>query len=393
MPGVAWASDLGTPPDGDGHYMHCNVNASPTSGTVTFYISCQYGPTTSVVTAHTFYFWNTASSEFNISMYSGATIVRNSGGKYRASKSVGITGTLDRSHSNSGCNVSGSPAIGTGSRAQCQEVVPFGSTAGYPAYPTDHWSGGTPGTAAPTACVTVSPVNPQTGETITFDGSCSVDADAYGWTIAGRAHTGVSVARSFAQPGTYNWTMVATNENGTDTETGSVVVGDADDDGDECGAWWHLVCHLTYLFVPQESLTDRWEGLEDAATDTWPLGPATWSTGELVDGLTDFRTGVVDGPLDDDLDPDYIGLTGEFCSDGGDFGVNLDLDGDGDTPPSRVDVLPGTCGNDLEGDLDNFWFNLVRDGFRVLMGAFVVWTGARFIYRQAMGLMGSGEAG
>ena len=85
----------------------------------------------------------------------------------------------------------------------------------------------------PRACMTQSPANPQSGQSVTFSSACSTDPDG---RIAGRAWdldddgdfddgTATTAARSWPAPGTYRVRLgVIDNDGSVDTETRNVTV-------------------------------------------------------------------------------------------------------------------------------------------------------------------------
>ncbi|UCF09905.1 MAG: PKD domain-containing protein, partial [Candidatus Bipolaricaulota bacterium] len=82
----------------------------------------------------------------------------------------------------------------------------------------------------PTAVFPVTPTAPEVGETVTFDGSASSDADGYPvnwqWSFGdGQSASGVQVTHTYAAAGTYSVTLVVHDDDGaTDAETQQIAV-------------------------------------------------------------------------------------------------------------------------------------------------------------------------
>lgn len=74
---------------------------------------------------------------------------------------------------------------------------------------------------------------------------------------------------------------------GSEPDTGS---GDEDADT-ECGAWWHLPCHLRRLFIPT-SIGDSFDSLRSSIYDSFPFGPIAWGIDMVLDGMKSLRYSV-----------------------------------------------------------------------------------------------------
>ncbi len=65
----------------------------------------------------------------------------------------------------------------------------------------------------PTCCFDASTTNINAGESIIFDGSCSVDTHHWEWDFGdGATGEGGTVSHAYNNPGTYNVTLTAHNE-------------------------------------------------------------------------------------------------------------------------------------------------------------------------------------
>ena len=76
-----------------------------------------------------------------------------------------------------------------------------------------------PANQSPTACFSYNPHNPDIGQTISFDASCSSDPDNdpldYSWSFGdGSAGSGISINHSYSSEGTYHVRLTATDSKG-----------------------------------------------------------------------------------------------------------------------------------------------------------------------------------
>jgi hypothetical protein len=96
--------------------------------------------------------------------------------------------------------------------------------------------------------------------------------------------------------GEYHYWLTATNATASSSVMVTVVVGEDDGNTSNCGAWWHLICHvkaaLTAVFVPSNDvLTSQWNTVATSASTHWPLGPVLWGLGALSDFYGAFTHG------------------------------------------------------------------------------------------------------
>jgi hypothetical protein len=79
---------------------------------------------------------------------------------------------------------------------------------------------------------------------------------------------------------------------GTDEDPGP----ETSDPETDCGAWWHLVCHLTRLFIPT-SIGESMEDLAETAEASVPFGPIIWGLTNYADAMLAFRDGTELGAI------------------------------------------------------------------------------------------------
>ena len=171
-----------------------------------------------------------------------------------------------------------------------------------------------PANQPPTADITISPLTPETDDSVTFDASGSTDPDgpisSYEWSIDGMTSTGETVTRTFSDDGEYTVELTVTgNEGETDTTTQTVRVSNREPTAE--------------IAVSPSSPATGESVTFDASGSSDPDGSITsyeWS----INGETEFGESV----------------TRSF-SDDGEYTVELtvtDDDGETDTTTQRVNV-------------------------------------------------------
>ncbi len=89
------------------------------------------------------------------------------------------------------------------------------------------------GNHSPTACFTCNPLNPEVGQTVNFDASCSSDPDNdsldYSWNFGdGYSDKGIAVSHSYPSSGAYEVTLIVDDgQGGTDSTSQILYVGQA----------------------------------------------------------------------------------------------------------------------------------------------------------------------
>jgi hypothetical protein len=395
----AYADELPGPPDNGNKWGHVNIvsekGTSCTGCGERIWLSMQYGPTNETVTALVLTLTNTESgvgcNPCTVPFGPGqpnVVVTQNGGGLYQASRLADPApgGTFANNWGIGTCTITLSVSgTKTGGCSVDSSVI---NSSGFPPYPIDHYAGGTPGNAVPVACFEASPPYAAVGAYASFDGSCSRNkaGTTKAWTFtdaSGTAGSGLLRQAKWDAPGTYPVTLKLSIGGVAYEVTHDYCVGtkaqcappdglaNADEGANDCGAWWHLVCHLSWLFIPQ-SFGESWGELSDAVTGHWPVGPVVWVGevfGEFRYGLSFAiaNTSAPGGPTDTDFGP-YVPIPG-----GGTV---------------RVPIIPGGHGQgglyDLLGDVRGVSLALSR----VVM---VVGT-ALIVYRRASSLFGGGGA-
>jgi len=324
LPSPAMAADELPVPDSSGNYAHCALKVSQASGSGNYYraVSCQYGPTDGYVTALVLTITLNGTPGTTWNQWSGGTAI-NTQGRYQAWMCSGGCGTGSGTPTVvvTACTVTISGAsIGSLSSKPCTvdtTTVVVGATSGYLAFPNDYYPGGEPGNAAVVPCVTSTPASgTRTGTVVVnFDASCSTGKSGatFAWNFhssgTGSDTSGRQVSRTYSSDGDYDVTLTI-SKGGADTTYDFVyVVGVVDTgtegDDEDCGAFWHVVCYASLLFIPDTAaLEASWDDTFDSATTNYPFGPAIWAGDSVSDTMDGFREGVEYGAAHPDADSD-----------------------------------------------------------------------------------------
>lgn len=324
----------------------------------------------------------------------------------------------------------------SGTSRQCEVIARTYNGSGYPNYPADWFTGGSNGSGIqdiPLPVLTCSRTLDQTlgslvGRFLASQGTVDDDVE-YEWSWDFGDSSGSSTSRrptyTYGDLSTMpdgGWiaevTLVATVTlsnhlftNGTevDTQTCSLRVdflnpdesdpGSSDPEADDpdCPTGWGWLNPLAItrilkcLFVPTDSLTDSWDDLVDAADTSYPLGPATFAVGVLVDAYQEFNEGLTGN----ESGTGQLSIICSGTSGSADTGFSVPLfdDDDGISEPSdslTVPVLPGTCGHAIStGDAawDDRW-ETAQTWVRWITSTMFVLGFALWIVRQAMAIMG-----
>lgn len=116
---------------------------------------------------------------------------------------------------------------------------------------------------------------------------------------------------------------------------------DDDDPEDDCSLL-NLVCHigklLKALFIPETTISERFESIRETAAGHLPFGPVVWAADSAESSFADFRGGAT-----------TTGLGTQDCN----YGPTIDLEpGEGDSYPENdpyvhIPILGG-CSEDLD---------------------------------------------
>jgi hypothetical protein len=288
-------------PDGQGKYAHIKITYESTTSSGSGedqWWSVQYGPTSDSISSISLQMTNTEAGvgcnpcTINLNAGGIVTVTANEGGLFQASRDGGTSGgTMVGTWTYGTCTV---VFVQAGSKANGCVVDSYtiagAGLGGFPTFPVDYYPGGTPGDAVPVACWTATPEYVAPNTYADFDGTCSRNraGTSKTWTFesaSGTAGSGLLKQAKWAAAGLYDVELKLT-ASGTDYvfvreycvgTAADCATSDNPDDVDEelndCGAWYHLVCHLLSLFVPTEDLEAAYDGFTVTAEEHYPFGP------------------------------------------------------------------------------------------------------------------------
>lgn len=290
-------------PDPDGYYAHCNLDVYQVEGSTSgeALAACQYAmqaggvvqSSARVLTLNVSVNWtaveggtcagSAGSRSYNAAINTATPWHReaNQGGQLRAHwldpVDARCDGPGELAVTVTSCTVTISEGVASSAKPCSIDTV---TTAGAsPAMPTTAYPGGTGGGALPSPCFEYSPDEPDAGEVVAFDASCTRNASValgavYEWTFTDAAQadaSGPEGSASWAADGAYLVELSVTVDGSEYLFTRTIVVGGQDED---CPAGWGMLSPTAFvrtmkcLFVPTGAGFDAFRAsFEDSFVD------------------------------------------------------------------------------------------------------------------------------